>query len=144
MSDIYKIGDENISEYQPGDVYISRIAPETTLEIFKTKCSTNGEITIYKENGEELGENEYIGTNMKLQITKNDEKIELTIAVKGDIDGNGEANIADLVNVRKHIQKVKNVEGIYFIDGDINEDNSLDIADLVKIRKHIQKVEYIK
>lgn len=144
MSDIYKIGDENISEYQPGDVYISRIAPETTLEIFKTKCSTNGEITIYKENGEELGENEYIGTNMKLQITKNDEKIELTIAVKGDIDGNGEIDITDLVNVRKHIQEVKNVEGIYFIAGDINEDNSLDITDLVKIRKHIQEVEYIK
>lgn len=133
-SDIYTIDENNIYN----------ISPNTTLNELLSNCEINGNAEIYKKTGEKLGENELVGTGMILEISKDSKKIEFTIGVTGDLNGNGEIEISDLVMVRKHIQEISNQEGIYFKVGDINKDNSLDITDLVRIRKHIQEIEVIK
>ena len=147
-SKVYKIGtnntDEKLDEYVDGDLYLYRVSPNTKLKDFKTNCETNGEITVYKPDGTILGEDELVGTGMILKDRKGSKEISILIAVTGDIDGNGDVDITDLVNVRKHIQNIKNMTGVYIKAGDINEDEVSDITDLVKIRKHIQEVEYIK
>ncbi len=51
----------------------------------------------------------------------------------GDINGDGEVNIADVVYLFKHLNEVP-------VDvGDLNCDNSVDIADVVYLFNHIQK-----
>ena len=147
-SDVYKIGtnntDEKLDEYVDGDLYLYRVSPNTTLADFIANCKTNGKITIYKQDGTELKDNELVGTGMTLKDEKGTKFITISIAVTGDLDGNGEIDITDLVKVRQNIQQIKEITGVYLKAGDINEDESADITDLVKIRKHIQEIEYIK
>ena len=85
----YKIGENNIKDYEDGDKYISRITKETKLKDYINNLKTNGEITVTKEDGTKLTEDELVGTGMTLIVTKDNEKIELKIAVSGDLNGDG-------------------------------------------------------
>ena len=155
-SEKYKIGENKLDEYEDGDLYLYRVTPNTTLANFKVSpnCITNGNITVYKQDGTILQDNELVGTGMKIKVTKEEttKTIELSIAVTGDLNGDGEADITDLVIVRRHIQKLEQINNILlFKAGNINEDKNeetnkdeVDITDLVQIRRHIQKLEYIK
>ena len=77
---------------------------------------------------------------MTIKVIK-DETIELTIIVKGDVNGDGEVDITDLVKIRQKIQKIDLFDEKQNKAGDINGDNEVDITDLVKIRRYIQKLE---
>lgn len=87
--------------YKVGDKYISRISKETTLNNFISNLKTNGTVKVVKEDGTELDESELVGTGMTLIITKEEEKIELKIAVMADLDGNGKVTATDLSTVNK-------------------------------------------
>lgn len=139
----YKIGENNFGEYDDGDIYLYRVSPNTKLSDFIANCETNGKITVYKQDGNILGDSELVGTGMTLVDEKDGKTIRLEIGVTGDLDGNGESDITDLVKVRRNIQGIETHTGIYAKAGDINEDNSIDITDLVRIRRHIQEIEYI-
>ena len=52
-SKYYKIGENNIDIYEPNDIYLDKIEPETTLTEFINKCETNGDITVIDQNGQE-------------------------------------------------------------------------------------------
>ena len=142
-TDKYKIGQENTNEYVDGDKYLYRISPNTTITEFMNNISTNANISIYNESGEELTNyDELIKTGMTLKISKDEKNIELIVSVLGDINSDGYADISDLVAIRKHIQEIAKIsEDEKSLAADINEDNSIDISDLVKVRKHIQEVE---
>ena len=139
----YKIGENKIDEFEYGDIYLYRVSPNTKLSDFINNCETNGKITVYKQDGNILNNNEVIGTGMTLLDELNGKTIKLTVGVTGDLDGNGESDITDLVKVRRNIQNIEIQTGIFAKAGDINEDDSIDITDLVKIRRHIQEIEYI-
>ena len=91
---------------------------------------------MYKQNGEELGEDEIVGTGMVLVIKLDEEEIRLTIAVIGDTDGNGEVTPTDLADA---IQKALgednlNVEQILAVDIDNNgEVTPTDLAEMIKL-----------
>lgn len=139
----YKIGENDTQNYEEGDKYIYRISPKTTITEFLANLSTNGNIRVYNADGEEeTNYDEFIGTGMKLQVTKDDKVIELTISVIGDINCDGDADITDLIAIRRHIQKLQEITRKEIVlSADINEDTSIDITDLVKIRKYIQQIE---
>ena len=139
----YKIGENDTQNYEEGDKYIYRISPKTTITEFLANLSTNGNIRVYNADGEEeTNYDEFIGTGMKLQVTKDDKVIELTISIIGDINCDGDADITDLIVIRRHIQKLQEITRKEIVlSADINEDTSIDITDLVKIRKYIQQIE---
>lgn len=139
----YKIGENDTQNYEEGDKYIYRISPKTTITEFLANLSTNGNIRVYNADGEEeTNYDEFIGTGMKLQVTKDDKVIELTISIIGDINCDGDADITDLIAIRRHIQKLQEITRKEIVlSADINEDTSIDITDLVKIRKYIQQIE---
>ena len=84
-SQAYKIGtnnsDEKLDEYVEGDLYLYRVSPRTTLKEFIENCDTNGTITVYKQDGTVLGEDELIGTGMTLKDEKGSKTISVTISV---------------------------------------------------------------
>ena len=59
--------------------------------------------------------------------------------IYGDVDGNGEIDIFDLVRVRNHIIHIQGAElsGRAFRAADVNRDGTVDIFDLVGIRNSI-------
>lgn len=141
----YKIGEEDTENYVEGDTNIYRISPNTTITDFISNLSTNGNISVYNANGEEEANyDELVKTGMIIKVSKDNKEIELTISVLGDTNGDGIADITDLVDVRKHIQEVNAItKKEILLSVDINEDGIIDITDLVKIRKHIQEVEML-
>lgn len=143
-SDTYQIEeDEEDSNVQ----YISNIAPETNIQSFVQELQTNADkVEIQDVNGNPVSEDQLLGTGMKVVATKGEEEVTYDVSVKGDLDGNGQVGITDLIKVRKHLHKIedKQLTGVYEKAGDINGDSQIGITDLIKIRKHLHKVDYIK
>ena len=126
----YKIGNNDINNYEENDKYISRIEKETTKDEFINNLKTNGTIRITKEDGTELEENELVGTGMTIEVTKDEEKIELKIAVMGDLDGNGKITATDLSTLNQTILKVITLENEYNIAADLDENERITATDL--------------
>ena len=129
-SDIYKVGDK----------YISRITKETKLKDYKNNLKTNGEITVTKEDGTKLTEDEYVGTGMKLIVTKDEEKIELKIAVSGDLNGDGKITATDLSTMNQTILKTIKLENEYKLAADLDENDNITATDLSTLNKMLLKI----
>ena len=136
----YKIGENNIKDYEDGDKYISRITKETKLKDYINNLKTNGEITVTKEDGTKLTEEEYVGTGMKLTVTKDKEKIELKIAVSGDLNGDGKVTSTDLSTMNQTILKTTKLENEYKLAADLDENNNITATDLSTLNKMLLKI----
>ena len=133
----YKIGENDTQNYEEGDKYIYRISPKTTITEFLANLSTNGNIRVYNADGEEeTNYDEFIGTGMKLQVTKDDKVIELTISVIGDIDGNGEVTPTDLAETIQKALGSDNLNELQMLSADIDENKEItptDLAEMIKL-----------
>ena len=129
-SNIYKIEDK----------YISRIEKETTKEELISNLKTNGTVKIQKQDGTELSDNEFVGTGMKLEVERYGEKIELKIAVMGDLSGEGKVTAQDLSTVNKAILKVITLQDEYKIAADLDENDKLTATDLSTVNKIVLKI----
>lgn len=131
----YKIGENDTQNYEEGDKYIYRISPKTTITEFLANLSTNGNIRVYNADGEEeTNYDEFIGTGMKLQVTKDDKVIEVTVIVLGDINGNGEVGGDTLTALRGILYEDIEVSEIYLKALDINANQTIEGDDLTLIR----------
>ena len=137
-SQAYKIGtnnsDEKLDEYVEGDLYLYRVSPETTFKKFIENCDTNGTITVYKQDGTVLGEDELIGTGMTLKDEKGSKTISIKISVLGDINGNGKIEGEDLTGLRGDLYEDIKLKDEYLLAMDINDNNTIEGEDLTKIR----------
>lgn len=157
-SDVYKIGNKDITKYQIGDEFISRIQDQTNKKDFMNNIETNGLVKILKENNSELQENELIGTGMKLQslftddrefdlgdeedilgIFKklDDELIETKIAVNGDLDGDGKVTATDLSALNQTLLELITLEDEYKVAGDLDENGEITATDYSTLNKMV-------
>ena len=126
----YKVGENDIDNYEDGDIYLDKIQPETTLSEFINNCDTNGTITVINEEGQVLSDEDLIGTNMTIKVTKYDEEITLKAVVMGDLDGNGKVTATDLSALNQNILKVVKLEGAVFKAADLDDNNRITATDL--------------
>lgn len=136
-SEPYKIGNNDIDNYEVGDKYISRVVKETTKANFIYNLDTNGKIRILKEDGTELKDGELVGTGMTLEVTKDKEKIELKIAVSGDVSGDGKVTVTDLSTMNQTVLDVIKLENEYKIAADLDENDNITVTDLSTENKMI-------
>lgn len=132
-SETYKIGNNDINNYEENDKYISRVIRKTTKETFISKLKTNGTIRIIKEDGTELGENEFVGTGMTIVVTKEEEKIEMQIAVMGDLSGDGKVTAQDLSTIKDCFLGQVELKDIFFVAADFDEVNEMKTSYLSEI-----------
>lgn len=140
-SEKYKIGDNDIENYEKGDKYVSRVENETTKEEYINNLKTNGTIRIIKEDGTELEENELVGTGMILELTKDEEKIELKIAIMGDLNGDGKITPTDLSTLNQTILEMIKLEDEYKVAGDLDENENITVTDLSTLNKMVLKIQ---
>ena len=148
-SKTYKIGENDIDNYEEGDIYLDKISPETTVSEFIDNCSTNGKITIYDAQGKALRNNDLVGTGMTIKVTRDDEEIDITAVVMGDIDGDGRTTIQDLSELNKAYLGIseKELEGARFKAADIDDSTRITATDFSELNKAIlgiQKLTYKK
>ena len=66
---------------------------------------------------------------MKLTVTKDEEKVELKIAVSGDLDGNGKITATDLSTMNQTILKLVTLDNEYKIAADLDENGKVSATD---------------
>lgn len=155
-SDVYKIGNDDITKYQIGDGYISRIQKEIIKEDFINQIETNGNLKIFKENNIELQDNEFIGTGMILQSLFTDDRdlnieedltgifqkiddelIQIKIAVSGDLDGDGKVTATDLSSLNQTLLELITLEDEYKIAADFDENGEITATDYSTLNKMV-------
>ena len=127
--------DEYTENKEENDSYIEDISPNTTIEDMISKIDTNGQIEIFKGTEKITDKNAKIATGMKIKITLNNEYIEYTAVVKGDLTGDGEMGDVDLLRMARYKAGLdKNLTGAYLKAADINNNNeNADDIDLLKL-----------
>ena len=128
------------SVYVVSDNEIKNIKALTTLEEFESNIICNQSYRIVNNNGYEMFEDDYIGTESKI-ITDNGNTY--VAVVIGDTSGDGKITTTDLLNVKKHIVNIVTLEGKYEIAGDISGDGKISPTDLIKTKRVIVGLEEI-
>ena len=138
-SDVYKIGDKDIDNYEDGDIYLEKISPETTIAQFINNCKTNGTIEVINSKGETLKETDLVGTNMTIKVTGHGEEFILTAVVMGDLDGNGLVTVTDLSGINQAILKTIELKDAIFKAADLDDNNEITVTDLSGVNQTILK-----
>ncbi len=141
-SKTYKVGEKDIDNYEDGDIYLDKIRPDTTLSEFIDNCTTNGKITVINQNGKVLRNGDFVGTNMTIKVTKDDEEITMTAVVMGDLSGDGRTTAQDLATLNQAVLGMldKELEGAVFKAADIDDNMRLTATDLAAVNGSILKI----
>lgn len=119
------------------DTYMFGISPNTTYEtLINTVKKNNGEATITDKNGQAKKENILV-TGDKITIKGTTESKTYTIAVRGDINGDGAVKINDLILLQSHILEKTKLTSEKKYAADINYDSNIKINDLILIQSYI-------
>lgn len=121
--------------------YISNIkinTPSNGLINSILSNSPNSIATVKDANGNVISANTNFKTGQTLTINStSNETRTFKIAVTGDVTGDGEITILDLLRVQKHLLGASVISDIYRVAADTNSDNTVTILDLLRIQKHI-------
>ena len=123
--------------------HIEKITTEVTVKQVIDSIQSNGNIEIYNTNGEKVSENKYFGTGMKIIAKLGDQILEYTAIVKGDLNGDGQITIIDLLKLSRFIANLdRNISEESLIASDIVEDGKYaSISDLLRISRVLANIE---
>jgi Ca2+-binding EF-hand superfamily protein len=104
-----------------------------TIEELRGKIRTNLSYEIINQDGNKVIDNtELVGTGYEVELKTG---IIYKIVVKGDTNGDGEADFKDMVRINSHRLNKKHLEEVYLLAGDVKEDGLVDFKDMIKINK---------
>ncbi len=128
-----------IEEYNLGPYEIKNVKLDTTvrdiLDGDKIKTDAN-DLKVCDKEGQELGETEVLKTGMKLVLDDNEE---YELSITGDVDGDGDADVDDMLEINRHRlidQEEEKLKGIYFDAGDVTEDGEVNQYDMLEINRY--------
>ena len=112
---------------------IKDINPKTTVAEMKNIIQSDAEYEIIDKNGNTISETSKIGTGYKVKMETGKT---YTIIVRGDSNGDGNADLRDILVINKHRLKKASLTGEYLQAGDVNEDGKSDLRDILQINKY--------
>lgn len=121
------------------------VGSNTSDVISKISCTGGAYVKIYNADGSD--NNGTIATGNKVVIYDRNNQVidQFTIIIYGDINGDGNIDIYDLIYMRQDILGIKSLEGPYRQAADTNRGNDgINIYDMIYLRKHLLNIEYIR
>ena len=116
--------------------YIIGIYQNTRVEKVKANIKTDNNITIYNEKGEALGEEAIVVTGSKIQIGN-----ETYIAIVcGDVNGDGNVNLTDLVKVKSHLIGKEILEKEKGIAADVDANGRVTSTDILNLKRLLVRI----
>ena len=96
------------------------------------------DVEIYNCNGEELGEDELIGTGSKLVIRDKDGEIldEVVVVVLGDLDGDGKVSSTDALRALKQSSGILDLDECFVMAGDLDGGEKVTSTEALRILKY--------
>ena len=78
-----------------------------TVQEFIDNLESNGIMTVWDKDGNQISPTDKVKTGMTLKATKGSQELTFTIVVKGDCDGDGRVRTKDLNALVDHMSKRK-------------------------------------
>ena len=119
------------------NLYMKGLPKGTTYDNFKnavTKINNGIKVTIKKNSNNNTNN---FATGDVITFDNGKDSISLTYVLYGDMNGDNNINLVDLVHVRNIILEQSNLTGAYKQAGDINHDGKINLADLIFVRNDI-------
>ena len=117
---------------------IEKLPRNLKLKDFVSLINTSGSIEVRNNNNELLNDDSIIGTGSKLKITLSNRNVEYTLSVRGDVTGNGQAKMADVMKIATHIIEGNVISGNAFERAaDITGDGKIKMNDVMKLATFI-------
>lgn len=110
---------------------IVNIQPNTTYESFLKEFSSDIQFTV-KEGENIVTGNNIIKTGQIFSVGN----MAYTLVVTGDTNGDGKADIKDILQINKHRLNKVQLTDAYLKAGDANKDGNVDIKDILQINKY--------
>lgn len=132
-SDKYKIG-----------TYITNVNPGTKAADFIAGFKTqNCTVKVLNASGEE--NTGVVATGNKLAIYVNGAVTETKeIVIYGDVNGDGQISMGDLVKINRHILELAKLNGVFLAAGDVNHKaDGITMSDLVITNRHLLQLTTI-
>ena len=120
-----------INTYTIENNIIKDIQPSTSYTDFIKNITSNKEIVVKEGNKTVTGTNK-IKTGQVL--TAGEKKYMLVVT--GDTNGDGQADIKDILQINKHRLNKARLTNEYFTAGDVNKDGKVDIKDILQLNKY--------
>lgn len=98
--------------------------------------SLGKEATVKDKYDEEIttSYDKFVGTGYTITVDKK----EYTVAVNGDINGDGMISAADYQAVLRYFKNLKRLDGVQFVAADVNEDGVVNASDYILIKHAFQ------
>jgi hypothetical protein len=101
-------------------------------EFFDTVLNHDGEL--YSKDGEKLGNDSTVGTGSVLRCG---ELEELTVVVRGDIDGDGEINAVDYIRLRRALKSEYPLSEAASAAANIDGESGITSADIIALKRYL-------
>lgn len=131
---------EDFGTYLLKNDNVMNISPNTSCKSLKANISSEKEIKVYDKKNQLVDENTNIATGMK--ITFDDEKF-YNLVVKGDLNGDGEVDFLDVVEMQMAFVDLKTLKSPFLEASDVKLDGKLlQPTDLVRLIEYQLKIRY--
>lgn len=111
---------------------IKGISPKTTASELKQKLNAEMEYTIVNQSGTQISETANVGTGCKIKMQNNKT---YTLVVKGDCNGDGQAELKDILAINKHRLNKTKLTAEYLQAADVDENGKVELKDILQINK---------
>ncbi|MBP5208432.1 MAG: leucine-rich repeat protein [Clostridia bacterium] len=137
MPEVLKI-ESDVYFLNPANGVASLVKPGTSVTALLKNFKDSDKLTVYK-NGKEIKGDETVGTGCEVRLYK-DGKIadKYTIAITGDVNGDGKTTITDYLQIKNRIQSAKPLDKVPEYACDVNGDGKITITDYLKLKYCIQ------
>jgi hypothetical protein len=120
--------------YKVEELFVAEIPAGTTLETFAAESSY--EVCAFRADGTALAPEDVLYTGDEIRFTvENTIVATRTIAIMGDVNGNGKVDSADYVMVKRAVLKTLTVDAAALRAAAVTNGSSVSAADYVKIRR---------
>ena len=132
-------------KYTVGDKYITGITPGTKTADFLAGLSVDGG-TVKLVGADGKPNQGLAATGNKVEVyVDNKKKTSYEVVIYGDVNGDGEINVLDMIKVNRHILGLDKLSGTYLVAADANrKGDGLNVLDMIYINRHALGLSTIK
>ena len=119
--------------------FLTNIRNNTLISDLKNNLIKNGakNIIVTDSNGKVQRDNSKLTSGQKITIITNMETKTYTAVVRGDVSGDGNITIHDLLLVQRYLVGDEGLYGAAYYAADVSNDNKVTIYDLLLVQKHL-------
>lgn len=121
--------------------YISGFEPKVTIADFISNIKNDkSQIKVYDKNNVELSDTSIVATKQVIKLEINNKVYDqLTLILKGDIDGNGKILTNDSTKIKSYVLKKATFDDIEIAAADIDCNNRILTNDSTKVKSYVLK-----